>query len=54
LGPAADQQVEDIAVAVLVLTPGFKEIEQRREAILWMGLEVPIDQDVAPVADLLG
>ena len=30
-----------------------KEIKQRREVVLGVGLEVPVDQDVAPVADLL-
>ena len=54
LRPAADQHVEDVAMAVLVLAPGFEEIEQGCNAVIGMGLEMAIDQDVAPVADLLG
>ena len=52
--PAAQKHIEDVAVAVLVLTPGLKEIKQGGEGVLRVGLEMPVDQDVAPVADLFG
>ena len=35
--PTADQEVEDVAMAVLVLAPGFKESKQGRKAMARVG-----------------
>jgi hypothetical protein len=37
----------------LVLAPSLKVLEQGVELALWVALQVAVDGDVAPVADLL-
>ena len=41
-------------MAVFVLTPVFEEVEDREDLAVWVFLQVPVDGDVTPVADLLG
>jgi hypothetical protein len=43
---------EEVAVAVLILAPVFKVLEQRVQLVVWVPLQVPVDADVPPVTDL--
>lgn len=43
---------EEVAVAVLVLAPILKVLKQRVQLVVWVPLQVPVDADVPPVADL--
>ena len=43
---------EEVAVAVLVLAPVLEILKEGVQLIVWVALQVPVDADVAPVADL--
>ena len=45
--PAAGQHIQAVTEAILVMTPGFKEIEQRRKVVLRVCLEVLEESAVA-------
>jgi hypothetical protein len=44
---------EEVAVPVLVLAPVLKVLEQRVQLVVGVALQVAVDGDVAPVANLL-
>ena len=44
---------QEVAVAVLVLAPVLEVLKQRVELLVGVALQVAVDGDVAPVADLL-
>ena len=52
-GIGAHQQRERLAMAELVVAPQFEPAEDRVELALGMALHLPVDRDVAGVADLL-
>jgi len=49
-----DDRGEKVPVAVLVLAPVLKVLEERVGDEVGVALQVAVDRDVAPVADLLG
>ena len=49
-----DHRREEVAVAVLVLAPVLEVLEERVGHQARVALQVAVDRDVAPVADLLG
>ena len=53
LGLGLQARSEEVAVAVLVLAPVLKVLKQRVQLAVGVALQVPVDADVAPVADLL-
>jgi hypothetical protein len=54
LGARLEHGRQEIAVAVLVLAPVLEVLEQRVDLVVRVALQVAVDADVAPVADLLG
>ena len=54
LGPRLEHGGEKVAVPVLVLAPVLKVLEERVELVVGVALQVAVDADVAPVADLCG
>lgn len=47
-----EQRGHEISVPVLVLTPVLKVLEKGVELVVWIPLQVPVDANVPPVADL--
>jgi hypothetical protein len=41
-------------MTVLILTPVFKEAEDGVNPIFWMGFQMTVDGDIAPVPNLFG
>ena len=39
-------------MAVLILAPILKVLKERVELVVWVALQMPVDADVPPVADL--
>ena len=54
LGPGLEARGEEVTVAVLVLAPVLEVLENGVELVVGVGLEVAVDGDVPPVANLLG
>ena len=54
LRPRLEDGGEEVAVAVLVLAPVLEVLEQRVQLIVGVALQVAVDADIAPVADLRG
>ena len=52
LGLRLEDGREEVAVAVLVLAPVLKVLEERVQLVVGVALQVPVDADVPPVADL--
>lgn len=53
LGPGLQHSGEEVAVAVLVLAPVLKVLEQGVQLVVGVALQVAVNADVAPVANLL-
>jgi len=53
LGARLEHGRQKVAVAVLVLAPVLKVLEEGVDLAVGVALEVAVDGDVAPVADLL-
>ena len=43
---------EEVAVAVLILAPVLKVLKERVDLVIWVALQMPVDADVPPVANL--
>ena len=54
LGPRLEARGEEVTVAVLILAPVLEVLEDGVELVVGVLLEVAVDGDVPPVADLLG
>ena len=54
LRPGLEARGEEVTVAVLVLAPVLEVLEDGVELVVGVGLEVAVDGDVPPVANLLG
>ena len=54
LGPRLEARGEEVTVAVLILAPVLEVLEDGVKLVVWVLLEVAVDGDVPPVADLLG
>ena len=52
LGLRFEEGGEEVAVAVLVLAPVLKVLEERVQLVVRVALQVAVDADVAPVPDL--
>ena len=51
LGLSFHHRIKEVAMTVFVLTPVFKEAENRINPVFWVRFQVTIDGDVTPVAD---
>lgn len=51
--PHLEHCCEEVAVAVLILAPVLKVLKQRVQLVVGVALQVAVDGDVAPVANLL-
>ena len=52
-GLRSQQRLENISMAIFILTPALKKAEEGIKLILWMLLQMAVSNDVAPVANFL-
>ena len=53
IGLGTHHGIKEVSVAILILAPVFKEVENRVELVLRVRFELALDGDVAPLANFL-